>query len=197
MRSWLIALGPALLLATGLTLLNRGLTLAAPLRWPIELAGFAFAAGVVFWLRGGTADAPPSRGVRAALLAVGTVTLAWLLYEGTVALNHRTGNAEAETVTAVVTDLIPAGRWIAPADCAVVLEPWRAGAEPVALPLGGAIVRDASGAIAACRTPEGSAVQRGERVALRTRIGGLGLEYLTADAGHALLVPPCNTCGKH
>lgn len=197
MRAWLSALAVAGLVAAGLTLLNRGITLAVPLRWPLELAGFAFAAAVVFWLRGVAPDASPGKGARAALLAASAIVLGWLLHQAAVALNHSTGAAPAATVTAVVGDLVPAGRLIAPADCAVVLEPWRAGGEPVAVPLGGEIVRDSRDAIAACRTAEGSAVQRGERVAVRTRVGGLGLEYLRADAGHRLLVPPCNTCGKH
>jgi hypothetical protein len=198
-RAWLTALILMQLAAAGLTLLNGGLTLVAPLRWPNEVAGFVFAAGVVFWLRRRTsAVSPASTGARAALLALGAVTGGWLLQQGTLALNHHSGAAAAETVTAVVADLVASGRWIAPAGCAVVLEPWRAGAAPVSVDLdGGELVRDASGAIAACRTAEGSALRRGERIAVRTRIGGLGLEYLLADAGHALLVPPCNTCGKH
>jgi hypothetical protein len=195
-RGWVIALLVALLVAAGLTLLNRGVTLAAPLRWPAMCAGVALAAGAVWQWRAGATSA--SKAVRAALAALTAIALGWLLHAATVTVNQLTGAGSAETVTAVVADLVSADGWIPPAACAVVLEPWRSGAPPVALPLtGGALLRDASGAIAACRTAEGSAVQRGERVALRTRIGGLGLEYLTADANHALLVPPCNTCGKH
>jgi hypothetical protein len=192
-RRWLILLVVALLVAAGLTLANRGTTLTAPLNWPAGLAGLAFAGGVVWQSRSGAFQAS-----RVALLAVGAVVFGWLLHQATVTLNQLTGSASAETVTSVVSDLVSIDRSIASAECAVVLEPWRAGAQSVALPLaGGALVRDASGAVAACRTAEGSAVQRGERVALRARVGGLGLEYLTADANHALLVPPCNTCGKH
>lgn len=189
----LLAAAALALAALVLAWANRGVVLLESLRWPTELAAFGFAAAVVFWLR----QAPPaagSRGVLGLALAAVAVAAGSLLHQAVVAGNARTGGAPVQTHTALVADLAAHVGWDGRGGCAVRFGEWPGGDEALVLP-DSAPVQDAAGALVACRTAASGTLRRGERVAVRTRVGGLGLAYLADTAGAPAVVPPCATCG--
>jgi len=205
MRRILQVIGVFAALAAGLAWANRGVgPLVDGVVGPVLLAGLGLGALLAWRLRPPApvepTDPDPLRALSAwwrstTLGAAAALCLASvaLLREGTLFLNAQVGSAAPETVTTGVSRLSIRGR-----TCTVSLQPWRAGGLPVLVRLRDSdAALDASGEVVTCRTDDGAVIERGQRVAVHTRMGGLGLEYLVTDEQQRMLVPPCSTCGTH